>query len=89
MRKIDVTLQLPEALVEKARANGLLSNERIAMLLQSEVERIESWQALNTTLEPVRAAFRADHPDMTDEDVIDMVYDIMHEDKDTGTASKT
>lgn len=78
MSDIDITLRLPEDLVEKARAKGILSNERIARFLQAEVERIEAWQALNQSMEPVRQAFRADHPDMTEDDVTEMIHDLLH-----------
>ncbi len=80
MSDIDITLRLPEELVEKARANGILNNERIARLLQAEVERIETWRALNAAMEPARQAFRADHPGMTDDDVTDMIHDLLHAD---------
>ena len=79
MSDIDVTLRLPEALVAQARAQGVLNNERIAAFLQAELERIETWKTLNQTLDPIREDFRADHPEMSEDDVLDMLSDIVRE----------
>lgn len=79
MSNIDVTLHLPEDLVARAQAQGILSNERIAAFLQSELERLEAWKTLDQTLDPIREDFRADHPDMTEDDVLNMMSDIVRE----------
>ena len=79
MSDVDVTLRLPESLVEKARAQGLLNNERIARLLTAEIERAETWHGLDQALEPARKAFRADHSDMSEDDVTAMLNDIIDE----------
>ena len=39
MTAIDVTLKLPEELVAEARAAGILTDERVAQLLEAELER--------------------------------------------------
>jgi len=79
MSDIDVTLRLPEALVAQARAQGVLNNERIAAFLQAELERIETWRTLDRTLDPIREDFRADHPEMSEDDVLDMLSGIVRE----------
>ena len=79
MSNIDVTLRLPEELVTRAKAQGVLSDERIAAFLQAELARIETWNRLDQTLDPIREDFRADHPDMTEDDVLDMMSDIVRE----------
>lgn len=79
MSDVDVMLRLPETLVEKARAQGLLDNERIARLLTAEIERVEAWQRLDQSLESARAAFRADYPDMDEDDVANMLNDLIDE----------
>lgn len=79
MSHIDVTLHLPEDLVTRAKAQGVLSNERIAAFLQAELERIETWKTLDQTLDPIREDFRADHPDMTEADVLELMSDIVRE----------
>lgn len=79
MNNIDVTLHLPEDLVTRAKAQGVLSDERIAAFLQAELERIETWKALDQTLDPIREDFRADHPDMTEADVLELMSDIVRE----------
>lgn len=79
MSDVDVTLRLPQSLVEKARAQGLLNNERIARLLTAEIERVERWHGLDQALEPARKAFRADHPDMSEDDVAAMLNHIIDE----------
>jgi hypothetical protein len=79
MSDVDVMLRLPETLVEKARAQGLLSNERMSRLLAAEIERIEAWSSLNRTLEPAREAFRADHRGMSEDEVMAMLNGIIEE----------
>ena len=79
MSDVDVLLRLPETLVRKARAQGLLNNERMARLLAVELERVEAWQDLNQTLESAREAFRADHPGMNEDDVTALLNDIIDE----------
>lgn len=36
---MDITLKLPEQLVKQARAAGILTDERIASLIEAELER--------------------------------------------------
>ena len=79
MNNIDVTLHLPEDLVTRAKAQGVLSDERIAAFLQAELARIETWKTLDQTLDPIREDFRADHPDMTEDDVLELMSDIVRE----------
>jgi hypothetical protein len=79
MSDVQITVSIPEELVERARAEGILNDRRIAQLLEAEVERIERWHALDQALEPAREAFRSEHPNMTEHEVIDMINDIVHE----------
>lgn len=79
MSDVNVLLQLPETLVQKAQAQGLLNNERMARLLAAELERVEAWQRLNQLVEPARAAFRADYPDMNEDEIAAMLNDIIDE----------
>jgi len=79
MSDIDVTLQLPAELVEQARERGILSNDRIARFLRSEIERAKAWQELDKSLDPVRESFRAEHDQMTEDEVMDMINEIVHE----------
>ena len=79
MGDIDITVRLPETLVEQAKAEGILDDARIARLIQAEIDRVNGWRALDNSLEPVRAAFRADHADLSEDDVIALVTDIVEE----------
>jgi hypothetical protein len=63
MSDVDVTLRLPEELVEKARAQGVLNDKRIALLLEAEIERMEGWKSLDQSLEAARESFRATQAD--------------------------
>jgi post-segregation antitoxin (ccd killing protein) len=47
MTSINLTLELPESLAERARAAGLLNSERIAALLEMELKRQSAWQYIN------------------------------------------
>ncbi len=78
MTDVDVTLRLPEPLVEKARALGLLTPARMTRLLAAELSRMESWAALDTALQPARESFRADHADLSEDEVLAMLSDFVH-----------
>jgi hypothetical protein len=51
MTRIDITLELPEPLAERARNAGLLDSERIVRWLAGELKRQEALQALQATAE--------------------------------------
>ena len=76
---IDITLKLPEDLVQRARAEGILTSQRIAQLLEIEMERIQHWRNLDEAFIPVRESFGADHATMTEDEVMDMLTEIVHE----------
>lgn len=82
MTDIDVTLRLPEPLVEKARALGLLTPERMTRLLAAELSRMESWAVLDAALQPARESFRADHADLSEDEVLAMLSDLVREVRD-------
>lgn len=79
MSDVDITVTLPAELVERARTEGILNDQRIALLLEAEVERIERWHALDEALEPARAAFRAEHPNISEDELMDMINKAVHE----------
>ena len=79
MSSADVTLSLPTELIERARQQGILTDQRVAMLLEAEIERIERWHALDQSLEPVREAFRKEYGHLTEDEVMDMINDVVHE----------
>jgi hypothetical protein len=79
MSNVDITVSLPVELVERARNRGILNDQRIALLLEAEIERIERWRDLDRALEPVREAFRAEYGHMTEDEVMDMINETVHE----------
>ncbi|GEM_PF-1920434 len=79
MSDIEITLSLPAELVERATKEGILNNSRVASWLQTEVERIERWRSFSEEMEPVRAAFRAEYTDMTEDEVIAMLNEDVQE----------
>ena len=78
MSDVDIMVTLPSELVERARTEGILNNRRIALLLEAEVERIERWRTLDQQLEPVREAFRAEHADKTEDEIMDMINEVVN-----------
>jgi len=82
MSNVDITVSLPTGLVERARSQGILNDERIALLLEAEIARIERWHSLDQTLEPVRESFRAQYGDMTEDEVMAMINDTVNEVRD-------
>lgn len=79
MTDLDITLRLPKGLVEKARANGMLTDDYITRLLQVELERVEAWRTLDQSFAPARAAFRADHADLDEDQVSALIDNIIHD----------
>jgi hypothetical protein len=55
MSVINVTLQLPEELAERATAAGLLSSEQISAWLEAELDRKDHLKLLRADLERLRA----------------------------------
>jgi hypothetical protein len=65
MMAIDVTLKLPDDLVEQARAAGILTDERVAELLAAELERKRRVKTLFDDIEHLHNL----KPPMTQEDI--------------------
>lgn len=69
MTMIDITLHLPEELVNRAEAAGVLSDERIAALLEREIERQVHAERFAQTLSQLRAV----EPPLTEADVAEEI----------------
>lgn len=84
-----ITVEMPAQVEEQARRLGLLSGERVAALIEAEVDRLQQeagtanrlqvWQELEQAFEPAREAFRAEYAHLTDDQVMDMINDVVHE----------
>lgn len=55
MTQIDITVKLPEELVERAQSAGILTDERIAGLISAELERRTRVDALFDTIDKLHA----------------------------------
>jgi post-segregation antitoxin (ccd killing protein) len=55
MSVVNITLQLPEELAERATAAGLLSSEQVSAWLEAELSRKEHLKLLQADLERLRA----------------------------------
>ena len=62
---MDITLKLPEQLVKQARAAGILTDERIASLIEAELERSRRKAALAADIERLHNL----QPPLTQEDI--------------------
>jgi hypothetical protein len=62
---IDVTLHLPEDLVKQATAAGILTDERMTALLETEIERQKRVQRFAQTVQQLRAL----EPAITEDEV--------------------
>jgi hypothetical protein len=82
---IRLTFELPAALVEQARAAGILSNERIAALLKMELARQAAWERLNTAAAVIREAAKAEYGDLSEEDVLRLVNEEIHTTRSANT----
>ena len=70
---VQITVDLPEALVEEARAAGILNNERIAAILERELRREEWWEQLSSTAASVREAAAEELASLSDDDIMRLV----------------
>lgn len=55
MKNIDVTLSLPEDLVERTKSEGLLNDQRVADWLEKELDRQRKIKALREDLQVLRS----------------------------------
>jgi hypothetical protein len=55
VRNIDVTLSLPEDLVERAKSEGLLGDLRMAALLEAQLERKNRIKQLREDVQKLRS----------------------------------
>jgi hypothetical protein len=62
---MDITLKLPEQLVKQARAAGILTDERIAGLIEAELERSQRKATLAADIERLHNLL----PPLTEEDI--------------------
>lgn len=73
MAQVEVTLNLPEELVEQAKALGALNDSRVAQLLDIEVKRIQRWQAMQETLAQLQSDTREHFGELSDEEAMALV----------------
>ena len=73
---------------EEARALGLLTSERLAQIIESEVQRRrqEAWEQLQALVAPIQAAFRAEFPNLSDDEAQDMINQWIEETTDEDAA---
>jgi hypothetical protein len=79
MTRVNLTLDLPESIEEKARAAGLLTSEKIFGLIEAELERQDSWNRLFGIMKELQAATEADFGHLSEDEFVDMVNDIVHD----------
>lgn len=65
MRNVDVTLSLPEELVEQAKSEGLLEEGRVTAWLETELVRLGRVKALRDDLRKLRSI----QPPLTQEEI--------------------
>jgi hypothetical protein len=70
---IDVTLRLPKDIVDQAISEGVLNDTRMTELLRDELERRARWRELFEAVAPVQAAMRAEFPNLSDDEAMEMI----------------
>jgi hypothetical protein len=78
MTSVNVTVELPESLVEQARAAGILSNERIAALLEMELAREAAWNQLYQAADIVRESAASEYGELSEDEVMQLVNEEIH-----------
>ncbi len=71
MRNIDVTLSLPEDLVERAKSEGLLDDTRIVAWLEGELERRSHIKQLRRDVQKLRSF----EPSLTQDEIDTEIQD--------------
>ena len=79
MTRVNLTLDLPENIEEKARAAGLLTSEKVFGLIEAELERQASWDRLFGMMKELQAVSEADFGDLSEDEFVGMVNDIVHD----------
>lgn len=74
MSVVNITLQLPEELAERAEAAGLLSSAQVSAWLEAELSRKEHLKLLRADLERLRAVSEP----LSDEEVTALVDEEIH-----------
>lgn len=69
MTRIDGTLSLPEELVEQAKSVDVLTDDRVAALLEAEIKHQSHAQNLQETLRKLRSV----EPPLTQEEIDDEI----------------
>jgi hypothetical protein len=76
---VSITLDIPEDLFERAKTQGLITNERIVQLLEAEMGRLEVWQRIEQNFALAGQSFRAEYGVLSDDEVMQMLTDVVHE----------
>lgn len=81
IQMVMINLELPEEIEEKARAAGLLTSEKLAVLIEAELERQkqENWAALFTVMGELQGAAREELDALPDDEFTGMVNEIVRE----------
>ena len=69
MSDIEITIKLPEDLVREARASELLTDEKIAELLQAELDRREDRQNHLAVFLDIAAQLSAAEPKLSQKEI--------------------
>lgn len=75
---VNLTVQIPDALFEEARAAGIINDERIAALLAMELRREAAWVRLNAAAEMIREAAEPAYGNLSDDEVMQLVDEEIH-----------
>jgi F0F1-type ATP synthase membrane subunit b/b' len=72
---VTIILDLDRDIEQKARDAGLLASETITEWIKAELERKrqEAAQCVLETMNQVSASFRAEYPDLTEEEALAMI----------------
>jgi len=70
-----ITIQLPQAIEDKARELGILTEEKIARLIEAEIERQreEAIVELRKTMALLSADFRTEYGHLSEEEALAMI----------------
>ncbi len=75
MNRVNVTFSLPQELVEKAKAAGLLANEQFESWLRRELARLQHLNGFADTVEKLRSL----EPPLTQEEIDAEIEAYRHE----------
>jgi len=75
---VTVHLTLPDELMKRAEAKGLLTDNRLQHLIEAELERADTWERFNRAAGEIREAASEMFGVLSDDEILQLVTAEIH-----------